>query len=828
MGTLFRDILYSLRGLAKRPGYTAVAVLTLALGVGANTAIFSAINALLLKPLPFHNPQELTMVYLKNAGASDAEAESQPWSYPKYEVLRDNNRSFAQVAAFSKQDFALTDTDNPERLTAEVVSASYFPLLGVSAESGHVFDAADDKMPNERPVVLIGRELWQRRFSSDPNIVGQRIFINKTPLTVVGVMPSSFHGLSGNAEVWIPTMMAPTLLAPDELTEPFVHWHDVIGRLKPGVTREQAQEEMKTIARALNEAIPSPPGFESGDVNLVALKDAKIDPTMRKSFLILFIAVIFVLLIACVNSANLLLARSLSRQKEIAIRLALGATRSHIIRLLLVESVLIGLIGGALGLLMAVWGIRLLNAIRPANNPAQWARNFQVLDLNVAQLDSTVLVFNFAIAILVGLLFGLLPALKASKPDINNTLKDVASGTAESFGKLRRIGPRSLLVISEVALSFVLLVGAGLMLRSFGLMQSTKIGFDPGHVLTMKFDLASYQGPAATAFCQQLLSRVSTLPGVRSASVSQSTPLSTNSGSTELTILERPQASPGTGPSIDYHVVGSDYFKTLSIQLIKGRSMTEQDREGTPKVALINETAARKLWPGEDPIGKRVRLSLGWKPDESAEIIGIVGDVKYDNIEVPVKPDLYLSYLQDTQKPSFILLRTDGDPNALVQPVRSQILALNKDLPVYDIKTMDQRVADVTSRTHLSAILLGLFSGVALVLSAIGIYGLMSYAVSERRKEFAIRMALGASPKHIIKLIIGNGMLLAVVGVAAGLFAAFALTRVLASQLYGVTSTDPLTFLGVSLLLTIVALLACYIPAQKAARVDPLVTFNGE
>src|ERR1043166_6360031 len=828
MRTLLKDIRYSLRVLAKKPGYTIVAMLTLALGIGANTPIFSGLNAILLKALPFRDPGNLMLVYLANGDSAETGEESQPWSYPKFEVLRDENRSFEQVAAFSKQDFSLTDTERPDRLPGEVVSSGYFPLLGADAQRGRVFTPDEDARPNERPVVLIGAGLWQRRYGGDPNIIGRRIFLDKIPLEVVGVMPANFHGLSGVADLWVPTMMAPSLLSPDELTEPFVHWHDVVARLKPGVSREQAQAEMKLIAKRLNEAVPAPPGFERADMNVVPLRDAKVDPALRKSFLILFAAVVFVLLIACINIANLLLARSLSRQREMAVRLAIGASRAHVFRLLLIESALLGLGGGLLGLVFAVWGINMLNLIRPANNPAQWARNFQILDFNIAQLDARVLGFNFAIALLAGLLFGVLPAMRASRADVNSVLKGAAAGPGEAFGKFRRMGPLSLLVGAEVALSFVLLIGAGLMLRSFERTQQTALGFDPKNVLTVKFDLSKLEPAAAVTFCEELLGRVASLPGVRAASVSSSTPLSSNAGTTELTVVGRPPAQPGQGPPIDYHVVDGEHFKTLGIPLVRGRTFTRQDRAGAPRVALINEHAARDIFPGEDPIGKRVRLSLGWEPGLSAEIIGVVGDVKYYNVEEPPKSDIYLPYLQDSQRPSFLLVRTGGNPVTLVEPVRREVFSLNKDMPVYDVKTMDERIADVTSRTRLSALLLGLFAGVALLLSALGVYGLTGYTVSERTKEFSIRMALGASPQHLYRLVLGRVALLAGLGIVVGLCVAFALTRVLSSQLYGVSSTDPVTFLGVALLLAAVAFFAGYVPARRVTRLNPMAAIRNE
>jgi len=831
MTTLLKDVYYSLRGLTRRPSYTAIAVITLALGIGANTAIFSGLNAILLKSLPFRQPENLMMVYLVNPDSTEKGEESQPWSYPKYKVLRDQNRSFEAVAAFSKQDFSLTDTETPERLTGEIVSAGYFALLGVNAQVGRVFAPDDDAKPNERPVVLIGRGLWQRRFGGDQNVIGRRITLNKTPVEVVGVMPDTFRGLSGVAEVWVPTMMAPALLGPDQLKEPFVHWHDVIARLNPGVTREQAQTEMKNIARAVNEAFPAPPGLESGDINIVPAREAKVDPAIKKSFLILFAAVVLVLLIACVNSANLLLVRARLREKEIAIRLALGASRSHVIRLLLIESTILGVLGGVLGLVVAVFGIYLLNIIRPANNPAEWARNFQILDFNIAQFDARLLAFNFVVAFVAGLFFGLLPAVRATRPDVNGILKGAGGGSSpsEAFGKLRRAGPLSVLVVAEIALAFVLLVGAGLMLRSFERTQQTSIGFDSKNVLTMKFDLSKLEPGAATTFCERLMSNVATLPDVRSSSVSRSMPLSANSGKTELIPVDGPPPmEPGSGPAVNYQIIGGEYFKTLGIPLTKGRMFSDHDRAGTPRVAIVNEKAARELWPGEEPLGKRVSLALGWGPHQSAEVVGVVGDVKYNTVEEPVTRDFYLPFQQNWQIPNYILVRTGGDPSSLVEAVRREVLSLNKDLPVYDVKTMEQRMADATSKTRLSTLLLGLFAGVALVLSVIGVYGVTSYAVSQQAKEFSIRMALGASPESIVKLVLSRAALLTVFGIGFGLFAALTLTRILTSQLYGVSSTDPTTFLVASLLLAAASLLASYLPARRVTNLQPMVAFRNE
>ncbi len=826
MGIWMSDLVYGLRTMMKRPGFTLAIVITLALGVGANTAIFSAINAVLLRPLPFKDPQGLMMIYRMNPPGARTKDDTQPWSYSKFKILREANESFDQVASFSKKEFSLIGNDDATRVVGEYVSASYFPVLGVNAMSGRVFLPEEDQVPKTDAVILIGNGLWKSRFSSDPALVGKTVNVNGIPLTVVGIMPQDFKGLSGEADLWVPNMMAPALLSGDQLTQPFVHWMDVFGRLKPGVTTAQAEAEMPAVVATIKERIPGPPGLQGGDIKLVPLHESKVDPAIKKAFLILFIAVGFVLLISCVNIANLLLARAFSRRKEIAIRLALGATRRHVIRLLLVESLLLGLCGGLVGLLIAYWGIELLNLIKPANNPAEWARNFQILNFNKLGLDGWVLAFNFAIALASGLLFGLMPAMQSSSFDINSSLKEVALGPSENMGRGRRIGPRGFLVITEIALSFVLLVGAGLMIKSFERIQETRIGFDPDNLLALKFDISKYDQNAARNFYEQLLNRVMAVPGVESASFSRSLPLLSNSGATELTVEGHGPAAPGTGPSIGYQLVGPGYFETMRIPIQRGRAFTPHDAGNIGRVAVINETAARELWPDEDPLGKRVRLALGWKPDDWAEIVGIVGDVKYNNIEKPVTPDIYLSYLQDSQRPPFLILRSSNDPTTLVSSVRQEVLALDRALPVYNVKTLNQIVDEARSKTRLSAVLLTIFGAIALILSAIGIYGVMSYIVSSRTREIGIRMAFGARQADILKLILSEGVVLIGVGLFAGVLIAIALTRVLASQLFNVSSTDPVTFIAIWLVLMGVALMACYIPARGATKVDPMIALR--
>ncbi len=814
--------------MLKSPGFTAVAILSLALGIGANTSIFSVVNAALLRSLPYKNPDQLAMFFLGSEQPGKAKEASDLWSYPKFRALRDASQSFEQIAVVSEQHFPITDSDNPERLNAEMVSASYFPMLGVEAIRGRAFTDEEDQTPGAHPVALLGYALWQRRFGADPNVLGQTISLNKTPLTIVGVLPEGFKGQKGTAEVWVPVMMAPQLIFPRRLQTAFAHWTQVIGRLRAGVSLLEAQAEMDSVAAKIREAVPAPPQMAASlppeTIKLVALKESKLDPAIRKSFLVLTAAVGFVLLIACVNIANLLMARSVARRKEIAIRLALGATRSRLIRQLLTESVLLALIGGAFGLLIALWGIEFLTAFKPATD-ARAASYIQILDFSKATIDSVTLGFTIALSVATGMLFGALPAIQASRPDLSDALKEGALGSIKKRARLSLFGPRNILVVTEIALALVLLVGAGLMIKSFARLQSVRAGFDPGHLITMRVELPKYKQEAEVAFDEQLLARVASLPGVESATVASSTPLSNNSGKTTLEIKGRNE---GDMNIVGIHSIGPDYFKALRIPIFKGRAFAETDRSGSPRVAIINETAARKFWPDEDPIGKQIRLGVGWEEREFGEVIGVVGDVKYGKVEEVFEPEVYLPYLQPTEHASFVIARTVNEPSQIVAAVRQEILGLDKNVPVYNVMTMEERSAEATSRTRFSAIALGIFSGLALILSAVGIYGVMSYAASGKEKEIGIRMALGATRRNILSLVLRDAVVLTTVGLGLGLAGAYAATRALESQLYGVKPTDAATFAVVSLLLAAAALGASYIPARRATKADPMVALRHE
>jgi len=830
METLLNDLRYAVRVMLKSPGFTAVAVLSLALGIGANTSIFSVVNTILLKPLPYENPDRLAQLFVEYENPQQGLETSELWSYPKFAAFRDHNESFEQVAAVSDQDFPITDTDNPERISVELVSATYFPLLGIQTALGRTFTDEEDQTPGAQPVVAIGHDLWKRRFGSDPTVIGKTLSLNKVPLTIVGVLPEGFKGQKGTAEAWVPMMMAPQLTFARRLVSPFANWTEVIGRLKPGVSLGQSQNEMGMVAAKITEAIPVPPQLvgklPSVSIKVIPLKEAKLDPAIGRSFLVLFGAVAFVLLIACVNIANLLLGRSVSRKREIAIRMALGATRRRLIRQLLTESVVLSFAGGLVGLLVALWGVEVLSSFKPQVQ-AQHGSYLSVLDFSKAHIDAQVLGFNLLLSIVTGVVFGLLPALHSSRTDVNDALKESGSGSVYRMRILKRFSPRNVLAMVEIAMTLVLLIGAGLMIRSLARLNALEIGFSPDHVMTMRIDLPKYKPEAQVAFDEQLLARLNALPAVQAAAMASATPLSSNSAATIMRIKGQMQ-NESDDFTVGLQSVAPDYFKTLRIPVLSGRVFTEQDRVGAKKVAIVNATAARKFWPNEDPIGKEIWVGVGWERDEYGEVVGIVGDVKYGKVEELFKPQVYLSYLQPTEPTSFVLVRTANDPTQIVSAVRGEILSIDKSVPIFDVKTMEARSADATSRTRFSALLLGIFSILALVLAAVGIYGVMNYAVSGRTREIGIRMALGAQPKNVLSLVMSDGIVVTIAGIALGVGGALGATRVLGSQLYGVGTTDLLTFTGVSILLSVVALAASYLPAKRAMRVDPMIALRYE
>lgn len=829
METLLQDVRYALRALRRTPGFAAVAVVTLALGIGANVAIFSLIYAALLRPLPFPEPERLATLSFVAPRLDGTGMDTMPfWSYPKFETLRAADHPFEELAGYATFDLNLTAGD-PERLAVEVVSGGYFPLLGVRALEGRTFAPEEDATPRTHPVILLSHGLWQRRFGGDPGVMGRRIEINGVPLAVVGVLPEGFRGLTGTAEAWVPMMTAPLLTYDEQLEERWSHWHRVVGRLEPGASLERAGARLPALARAIAEAHPRPSRpTEVWDVAAAPLEAARLDAGLRTSVLVLFGAVGFVLLIGCVNVAGLLLARAAARRREVAIRLAVGAGRGRLVRQLLTESIVLALAGGAAGLLLGLWGTDALTAIAPA--VAGEGRISPLVELRGLGLDLPVLGFTLAVSVGTGVLFGLIPALQATHPSITGALHG-GDGALPGLRASRR-DVRGVLVAAEVALALMLLIGAGLMLRSFATLRGVPIGFEPDGVLAFQLDPAGSQVDmaGAPAFYAELLRRIAALPGVEAAAVNRCPPLSGRCMGSFVTRLDATVFTPDAeGPFVGVHAVSADYFRTLRIPLLRGRAFDERDRRGAPLVAIVNETAARTLWPGQDPIGRRIGVGMHpWRDGATAEVVGVAGDARYGAADAPIGPDVYVSMLQGGRPSNTVMVRAAGDPRALVGPVRREVLALKPDLPIFDIATLEERVGEALAPARFGALLLALFAAVALALAAVGIYGTIAYAVAQRTREIGIRMALGAARRDVLALMVGRMLLPAAAGLLLGLGGAAALTRVLSSLLYGVGATDPATFAAVAALLAAVALLASWIPARRAARVDPMVALRNE
>jgi putative ABC transport system permease protein len=818
MDTLWQDARFGLRMLAKNPGFTAVAVLTLALGIGANTAIFSVVNGVLLRPLPYPKPQQLAIVWSNRPQlqARTGLGES-PVAAADFVDWRSQNQSFAEMAALHSQAVNLTGAGEPELLGGVRASASLFPLLGVEAAFGRTFLPAEDQ-PGSR-VVLISHGLWQRRFGADPNVIGSTLTLNNEAHTVVGILPPDFqfprrgelpagHQFPRQVECYLPLS-----LTPNQASNRGRHYLAVVGRLKPQVTIAQAQAEMDSIAQSLQEQYPQT-NTDKG-VRLVSLHQQVVGK-VRKELLVLLGAVAFVLLIACANVANLLLARAAARRKEMAIRLAMGARRSRVARQLLTESVLLALLGGGLGWLLAFSGIDLLGAISPGNLPR----------LDTISLDSRVLLFTLLISLITGLVFGLAPALAASRPDLNETLKE--GGRSSSGAHHHRF--RRLLVVAEIALSLVLLIGAGLMIRSFARLMSVDAGINAQNVLTLDILLprAKYDSPRQAAFFEQIIERMKALPGVESAGAVYPLPLSGGEEGSGFQIEGQPPPAPGQSRSSGPRWVSSDYFHTLGVTLLKGRAFTSQDGSAAPRVMVINEAMARSFFPDTDPLGKRIAFNSTDGAPNWREIVGVVKDVRHRALDADPRPEMYFPFTQFPLAFMTVVLRTSDDPRALIAAARSQVLALDKDQPISNIHTMEELVANSTAQRRFNMLLLSIFAVLALVLAAVGIYGVMSYAVTERTHEIGVRLALGAPRREVLKLIVGQGMLLTGIGVALGLAGAFALTRLMTTLLFEVSATDTVTFVGITMLLAFVAFSACYVPARRATKVDPMVALRYE
>ena len=802
------NLRFALRQLRKTPGFTAVAVVTLGLAIGANTAIFSIVNAVLLRPLPYPHSEQLVRVF-----GSQPQLALAPSSPANFLEWKEENQVFERIGTYVGQGFNLLGGDKPERVIGARVSADLLQLLNVQPALGRLF-TNDEDQDGRGQVVILSHDFWRSRFGGDANTVRQTITLNDRPYMVVGVMPAGFAFPSTRTQVWVPVAFN----AAERKTRD-TNFIDVVARLKPGVSIEQARANMNAVARSQTERYPR---TNTGiGVKIVSLHE-HIVGDVRPMLVVLLGAVAFVLLIACANVANLLLARAAARQREMAIRGALGASRSRIVRLLLTESVLLAVVGGAVGLLLAFWSLDLLVSLKPANLPR----------LAEVGVNRTVFLFTLAVSVVTGLLFGVAPAWQVSKMDLNEGLKESSRGGTDSP---RRHQVRALLVVSEVALSLVLLVGAGLMIRSFSRLLAVDPGFKADHVLTAFVSLPVSKYPKReeqTAFFDRLLERLRNVPGVSAAGVVTDIPLYGGS-STGFDVDGRPEAAPGTRAMTDYRLINSDYFAAMGMKLVKGRAFSRYDIEAAPGVVIINETMAARFFVGEDPIGRR--LDLSGDPKDLREIVGVVGDVRNYGVDAEVKPEVYVPFLQSA--PGYlsgvvsamtIVVRSAIEPTALAAALREQVQALDKDQPVSEIRTMEWYLADSMVQRRFNMLLLGAFAGLALVLAAVGIYGVIAYTVTQRSHEMGIRIALGARGADILRLVFANAMVTTLVGIAIGLAAAFSLTRLLQSLLYQVSATDPFVFAMIPILLLLVAVIATYIPARRAMNVDPIEALRSE
>jgi putative ABC transport system permease protein len=806
--TLWQDVRYALRILVKKPVFTLAAVITLGLGIGANTAIFSVVNAVLLRPLPFDEPDQILQVWSTNKedGENDLVV-----SVPDFVDWQAQNRSFEQLAAYSLTSFILTNSQEPERLRGAKVSASFFPLLRVTPALGSVFTAEDDRFGSER-VAIVSFGLWQRRFSSNPQIVGEQIRLSNQTYRIVGVMPESFNfpvRKLGGTDIWVPHAFNPNA----SMSKRSSSYLAVIGRLKKEVAPEQAQADMNIIAGNLAQQFPA--SNQHRGVHLVSLHEQMVEK-VRTMVLILFAVVSSVVLIACINVATLLLARSSTRHKEMIIRSAVGATRTRLIRQSLTESVLVALLGGGLGLLFAAGGLKFLVSLIPP----------EISQLSAIGLDKTVFVWTFVLSILTGLLFGLAPAMEFAKPAMIESLKESAAGATAG---LKRTRLRSFLIAGEVALSVIVLVCAGLLLRSLWRLQSVPTGFSTENVLTLTLSLPQYSYPDSqkqSAFHAQVLERLQNLAGVKSAGITTILPLSGISEAGDFQVVGRDMGK--ATPSVNSRAISPDYLRTLGISLLRGRSLTKEDNQNATPVCLINDWMAREVFVGEEPLGKRINTA-----GAEREIVGIVGDVKHRALNSKPDFEMYVPYTQYQFVSSMTYtLRTDVDPTSLVPSIRAAIAEMDPQQTIDNVQTMDQVLLKSIAQPRFNTFLLSLFAGVALLIASVGLYGTLSFMVAQRTHEIGVRMAVGAQMIDVLKLIVSHGMKVTLIGVVVGTIGAFAAARILAGSISGflfeVSATDLLTFIAAPVLLILVALVACCAAAVPATKVDPLVALRYE
>lgn len=807
---LGQDLRFAFRMFAKNPGFTAVAILTLALGIGANTAIFSVVYGVLLQPLPYKDASRLVLLNETTPKVGTVSV-----SYPNFLDWRQQSHRFSQMAAVHDVGFNLAGVSQPENISGEAVSPNFLSMMGVRPFLGRDFYASEEK-PGTPPVVLLSYELWQSHMGSDRNVIGRTITLDGRSFTIVGVLPPNFRSLD-RTDVMLPIGVWATNNSGEANDRGDRGDMIVIGRLAPNITFTQARTEMEGIAAQLAKEYPAT--NDQFGVALQSIRDAFVSDA-RPAILVLFGAVMFVLLIACANVANLFLVRGAARTKEIALRMAFGASRNRIIRQMLTESLVLAFLGGILGLALATGGIGGITRLIPMD----------MLSGATVNLNGAVLFFAGGIVVLAAFIFGLAPAMHFTRPDVQSELKE-GGRTASASAAQNKL--RGALAVAEISLALILLVSAGLMMKSLYKLMSVDPGFRPDRVLNMEMDLRTQQyskDPAILNFWQQVLYRVRALPGVENAAVGTVIPLAGEHSRADITVEDMALSKPGNYPHPDYHMVSPSFISTLGIPLLRGRTFTETDKQGAPLVGMVNARLAAQYWPNQDPIGKRFMFGhLSEKnPPKWITVVGVVGDTKLYGLANPSRLEVYVSSLQSPDSDMNLVVKSRTDPAALISAIRGAVASIDKDQPIFAISTMNQLVSDSLGTRRITLILLGAFSGLALVLAAIGIYGVISYSVAQRTHEIGIRMALGAQPIDVLRMVLKQGVKIAFAGVAIGVIVSLGLTQLMSSLLFSVSTADPLTFAGVAILLVLVALLACYIPARRALRVDPMVALRYE
>ena len=811
MNTVVQDLRYALRMLAKSRGFTAVAVGTLALGIGANTAIFTVANTLLLRPLPYSEPDQLVLV---SGALVNERSQYRPISYPRFTFLNERSRSFSGIAAFTNEIFSFTGRGDPEQLLSARVSWNFFNVLGIRPFLGRAFLPEED-LPGGKNVALISHSLWMSRFGGVPGVIGQNIALDSRDYTIVGVLPAGFvfSFLGSSVDIWTPRVFELNLATPQQIRAG-AGFLNAVARLRPGAGLEQAQAEMDVLDRQYQREFPKMPDSDPSKTISVGNLQQQLVSGIRPALLILVGAVGFVLLIACANVASLLLSKALARRKEIAVRTALGASRGTLVRQLLTESLLLAILSGIVGILLSMWGTHVLSTLGQRSLPR----------IREIGMDGSVLAFTIGISLLTGVLFGLMPAIRISKTDLNTALRDEGRG---STGTRRRNGARNLLVVCQVALSMILLVGSGLLIRSFIRLQTASPGFDPNNLLTMSISLppARYTTrQQIIAYYHRVIQQTQTLPGVQAVTISSALPVIPSRFSPAL--MEGQPAVPlAQRPVVNIQTISPDYAKVMRVPLIRGREFTDHDDAQAPIVAIVNQALVSRFWPNENPIGKRIWL--GRQPN-STEVVGVLGDVKNLNLASEAQPEILLPFPELPWASLQLCLRTSTDPHGLISAVRHQLSVIDKDQPVTNVRTMEELLESARDQPRLTMFLLGIFSATALVLAIVGIYGVISYSVVQRTQELGIRMALGAARGDILKLVVGHGLALALAGILTGLLASFALTRVMSSLLYQVSATDPISFSASAALFILVATIASYVPARRATRIDPTDALRSE